>query len=44
MTNQSMEQRIAEAVGTLTTDLPFARIAQAIPDAAPQPLPPTRRS
>lgn len=44
MTNQSMEQRIAEAVGSLTTDLPFARIAQAIPDTAPQPLPPTRRS
>ena len=27
MTNKPMEQRIAEAVGSLTTDLPFERIA-----------------
>ena len=43
MTNKPMEQRIAEAVGSLTTDLPFERIAQAIPTAAPQPMPLPRR-
>ena len=43
MTNQSLEQRIAEAVGSLTTDLPFARIAEAIPTAAPEPMPLPRR-
>lgn len=43
MTNKPMEQRIAEAFGSLTTDLPFERIAQAIPTAAPQPMPTARR-
>ena len=43
MTNKPMEQRISEAFGSLTTNLPFERIAQAIPDAAPQPMPTARR-
>lgn len=43
MTNKPMEQRISEAFGSLTTDLPFERIAQAIPAAVPQPAPLPRR-
>ena len=43
MTNKPMEQRVAEAFGSLTTNLPFERIAQAIPDTAPQPIPSARR-
>ena len=43
MTNKPMEQRVAEAFGSLTTNLPFERIAQAVPDTAPQPMPTARR-
>lgn len=43
MTNKPMEQRVAEAFGSLTTNLPFERIAQAIPDTTPQPKPLPRR-
>ena len=39
MTNKQLNQQIAEAMGSLTTTLPFERIAQAIPSATVQPLP-----
>ena len=43
MTNKQLDQRIARAMGSLTTDLPFERIAQAIPNTTVEPLPIPRR-
>ncbi len=45
MTNKQLERRLADAAESLTTDLPFEQIAQAIPatSVAPIPLPRRRR-
>ena len=43
MTNKQLEHRLADAVGSLTTDLPFEQIAQAIPAASVAPIPLPRR-
>ena len=43
MTNKQLEHRLADAVGSLTTDLPFERIAEAVSTTAPQPMPKPRR-